>query len=65
MELMLTRISRTSSGGNDNIPNRVYRNCTSEQSEIVTRIVNMSVCRGVAPSAWRIAVIMPVPNLIM
>ena len=49
---MLARISGTSSG-NENIPYWVYRGYSNELAEVVTRIVNMSVNRDVAPSAWR------------
>ena len=58
---MLARISRTSLG-NDNIPYWVYRDCSSELAEVVTRIANMSVSRGVVPAAWRTAVITPDPK---
>ena len=61
VQIMLARISRTSPV-NDNIPYWVYRNCSSELAEVVTRIVNMSVSCGVVPAAWRTAVITPVPK---
>ena len=49
VQIMLTRISRTSPG-KDNIPYWVYRHCSSELAEVVTRIVNMFVSRGVVDS---------------
>ena len=35
---------------------------SSELAEVVTRIVNMSVSRGVVPASWRTAVITSVPK---
>ena len=60
---MLAKISRTSPG-NDNIPYWVYRDCSNELADIVSRLFNMSVRRGVIPAAWRTAVITPVPKCI-
>ena len=42
VEVMLAKISRTSPG-NDNIPYWVYRDCSNELADIVSRLVNMSV----------------------
>ena len=61
IEIMLARISRTSPG-NDNILYWVYCDCSSELAEVVTRIVNKFVSRGVVPAAWHTAVITPVPK---
>ena len=59
VQIMLARICSTSPG-NDNIPYWVYRDCSSELADVVTRVVNMSVSRGIVPAAWRSAVITPV-----
>ena len=56
---MLAWISRTLPG-KDNILYWVYRDCSSELAQVVTRIVNISVSCGVLPAAWRTAVITPV-----
>ena len=58
---MLAKIRRTSPG-NDNILYWVYRDCSNELADIVSRLVNMSVGRGVVPAAWRTAVITSVPK---
>ena len=52
MELMLARISKTSPG-NNNIPYWVYHDCASGLSEVVTRIVNVSVYRGIVHGILR------------
>ena len=61
VRIMLARICRISPG-NDNIPYWIYRDCSSELTEVVTRIVDMSVSRGVVLAAWCTAVITPVPK---
>ena len=53
---------RKTSPGNDIIPYWVYRDCAHELSEIVIKLVNMSIDLGVVPSVWRTAVITPVPK---
>ena len=61
VQIKLARICRTLPG-NDNIPYWVYRDCSSELAEVVTRIVNISVSHDVVLAAWRTAVITPVPK---
>ena len=61
VEVMLAIISRTSPG-NDSIPYWIYRDCSNELADIVSRLVNMSFGRGVIPAAWRTVVITPVPK---
>ena len=61
IELLLARIGRTSPG-NDDIQYWLYRDCACEITQVVTKIVNMSIDMGVVPSAWRTAAITPVPR---
>ena len=61
IELILAQTKKTSPGS-DNVPYWVYHDCAHELSDVFTMIVNMSVAFGVVPSAWRTAVIPPVPK---
>ena len=61
IEFILSRVRRTSPGI-DNIPFWVYRDCASELERVVTKLVNVSVGSGAVPSAWRTAIITPVPK---
>ena len=44
------------------MPYWVYRDCYSELPNVVTTIINFSVKLGRVPSAWRAAVITPIPK---
>ena len=61
IELMLARTSRTSPGIDD-IQYVEYKDCFAELSNVVTKIMNLSVELNHVPSACHTAAIMPVPN---
>ena len=61
IEHILARTSKTSPG-NDKVPYWLFRDCSSELAGVVANIVNLFVGEGVAPAAWRTAVITPVPK---
>ena len=61
IETLLARVGKTSSG-NDDIPYWMFRDCASAIAGVVAKIVNFTLTTGVAPAAWQIAVITPVPK---
>ena len=61
IESLLARVGKTSSG-NDDIPYWMFRDSASAIAGVVAEIVYFSLTTGVAPAAWRIAVITPVPK---
>ena len=61
IEHMLSKTGRISAD-NDNIPYWVDCDYSSELAKVGCRIANMSIGLGVVPSAWRTAIITPVPK---
>ena len=59
---LLSTMKKTSPGP-DEIPHWVYRNCASELTPIITHIINISLGTGVVPSAWKRALVTPVPKV--
>ena len=54
--ILLSKIARTSPG-NECILYWVYRDCASELSDIVCKIISMFINAGCVPPAWRTVVI--------
>jgi len=59
--IMLSKLQKTSTGS-DRIPYWFLKACASELGVILSRLINFSINSGVVPSAWKHAIISPVPK---
>ena len=59
---MLLANVRKTSPGNDAISYWVFIDCVERLSQVIAKLINYSLCIGKVPSAWKIAVVTPVPK---
>ena len=59
--VILSKLTKTPAGS-DNIPYWLYRECATELSYVLSRLVNFSISEGVVPKAWKQAIITTVPK---
>jgi hypothetical protein len=60
-DIILNKVKSTSPGP-DCIPHWFLRACASHLSPVLSKIVNHSLCSSCVPTAWRQAVVTPVPK---
>jgi hypothetical protein len=63
VEHMLSKITKTAAGSDNNIPYWVFSKCSFELADIVAHIFNCSLSSGTLPNQWLSAVITPVPKI--
>lgn len=62
VELIL-RKTKATTPGIDNLPAWVFKRCSVELADVVTRIFNLSISSGKVPTEWLTAVVTPVPKI--
>ena len=58
----LSTLNVRKASGLDGISQRLLKDCASGLAESVCHIFNLSLCKGVFPRLWKLAVIQPVPK---
>ena len=59
---LLSRIKNTAPGL-DNLPAWVFRNCSFELAEVITKLINQFINAGMVPESWLTAIVTPVPKV--
>jgi len=59
---LLTSVKKTAPGS-DNIPYWVFKHCSVELACVVANLVNKTLSTGIPPSAWKSALVTPIPKV--
>lgn len=59
---ILSTIKKTSAGP-DGLPFWVFKECATQLSPVTTFLLNKSICSGSPPTAWKRAIVTPIPKV--
>ena len=60
--ILLSLINKTTTGS-DELPFWILKYCAFQLSNILAKLINFTINEGTVPSAWKLAVISPVPKV--
>jgi hypothetical protein len=59
---MLTKVKKTAAGV-DKLPYWLFRECADSLTPVVTHVFNVILSSGTPPSAWKCAIVTPIPKV--